>query len=207
MTRPRVADIDAIVFDLGNVLVEIDFERVVAHWAACAGRDPAQIRSRFSHGPAYQRHERDEIGTPEYFASLRAGLGIDLTDAQFLAGWSQVFVREIEPVVAMLPRLAEHIPLYVFSNTNRAHHQEFARRFARALAPLRKVFVSHELGRRKPEREAFEAIAREIGTPIDRILFFDDLEENVAGARVAGMQAVLVRAPDDVLAAVAPWLE
>ncbi len=206
MTRPGVADIDAIVFDLGNVVVEIDFERVVAHWAASAGRDTEEIRARFSHDGPYQRHERDEIGTPEYFASLRSVLGIDLTDAQFLEGWSQVFVREIDPVVALLPRLAERLPLYVFSNTNRAHHEEFARRFATALRPFRKVFVSHELGRRKPERAAFEAIAREIGTPIQRILFLDDLEENVLGARMAGMHAALVRSPDDVRTAAAPWL-
>lgn len=207
MTRPGVADIDAIVFDLGNVVVEIDFDRVVTHWAASAGVDPARVRSRFSHDGPYQRHERDEIGTPEYFASLRSGLGIDLTDAQFLDGWSRVFVREIEPVVKLLPRLAARVPLYVFSNTNRAHHEEFARRFAQALEPFSRVFVSHELGRRKPEREAFEAIAREIGAPANRILFLDDLEENVGGARAAGMHAVLVRSPGDVQAAASPWLK
>ena len=207
MTRPGTADVDAIVFDLGNVVVEIDFERVVAHWAASAGRDTEEIRARFSHDGAYQRHERDEIGTPEYFASLRAVLGIELTDTQFLDGWAQVFVREIEPVVALLPRLAARVPLYVFSNTNRAHHQEFARRFDRALKPFSRVFVSHELGCRKPEREAFERIASEIGAPIHRILFLDDLEENVAGARAAGMHAVLVRSFEDVSAAVSPWLE
>jgi len=71
------------------------------------------------------------------------------------------------------------------------------------LRRFRKVFVSFELGRRKPERAAFEAIAAVIGVPLDRILFFDDTLANVEGARSIGMAAVLVRSPADVSEALA----
>ena len=63
--------------------------------------------------------------------------------------------------------------------------------------------MSCELGRRKPERAAFEAIAAAIGVPLPRILFFDDPPVNVEGARAIGMPAVLVRSPTDVSAALA----
>jgi glucose-1-phosphatase len=206
MTRPGPADIDAFLLDLGNVLVEIDFERVVAHWARAAARDPEAMRSRFSHDEPYRRHERAEIDAREYFASLRGSLGIELTDEQFEEGWNAVFVREIPEVVSLLPRLATKVPLYVLSNTNHAHHRHFSRRFAAALAPFRRVFVSHELGRRKPEPEAFTTVASEIGVAPERVLFFDDLQENIDGARQAGMHGVLVRRPEDFTRAVAPWL-
>jgi putative hydrolase of the HAD superfamily len=62
------------------------------------------------------------------------------------------------------------------------------------------------MGLRKPERAAFERVARAIGVAPGRILFFDDTEANVAGARAAGFQAVHVRSPEDVAAALAPWL-
>ena len=62
------------------------------------------------------------------------------------------------------------------------------------------------MGSRKPDRAAFEHVAREIGVPAGRVLFFDDLEENVEGARATGMQAVLVRSPADVAEALRPWL-
>jgi beta-phosphoglucomutase-like phosphatase (HAD superfamily) len=65
------------------------------------------------------------------------------------------------------------------------------------------VFLSFELGLRKPERAAFEAIAAAIGVPLNRIRFFDDTPASVEGARAIGMPAVLVRSPADVVTALA----
>jgi FMN phosphatase YigB (HAD superfamily) len=199
-------DYSAVVYDFGNVLVEVDFARVVARWAELAGVDGARLRERFVIGDAYARHERGEIDIAAYYASLRRELGIDLDDRGFEEGWNAVFGEEISPTVEIVRRLAPVLPQYLFSNTNATHHAHFARRYAAALAPLRRLFLSHEIRRRKPEPEAFRHVAREIGVEPARILFFDDLEENVAGARTAGLQAVLVRSPTDVAAALQPWL-
>ena len=207
MNTVRAEDFDALLLDLGNVIVEIDFQRVTAHWARAAGLEPAALASRFSHDEPYQRHERAEIGVAEYFAALRTSLGIDLDDDAFLEGWNAVFVREIGEIVSVLPRLARRLPLYVLSNTNHAHHAFFSQRYADALAHFERVFVSHELGARKPEPRAFQRVAEAVGLPPRRILFFDDLPENVAGARQAGMPGVVVASPRDFLDAVRPWLE
>jgi HAD superfamily hydrolase (TIGR01509 family) len=207
MTLPDPGGGDAFLLDLGNVIVEIDFDRVVDHWARAAGHDTTQLRSRFTHDEPYQRHERAEITVQDYFEGLRRSLGIALTNAQFEEGWNAVFVREIPEVVSLLPALARKVPLYVFSNTNAAHHAFFSLRFATALASFRKVYVSHEVGLRKPDVRAFATVAADMGVPPDRILFFDDLDENVRGAREAGMHAVHVSSPADFVAAVKPWLE
>ena len=61
-----------------------------------------------------------------------------------------------------------------------------------------RVFTSYELGYRKPEKQAFEQIARALDVPLGSIMFFDDLLENIEGAKSAGMQAVHVRSADDV---------
>ena len=63
------------------------------------------------------------------------------------------------------------------------------------------------MGLRKPERAAFEHVARELGMPTGRILFFDDTAANIDGALAVGMPALRVRSPADVEHAVAPWLE
>jgi HAD superfamily hydrolase (TIGR01509 family) len=203
----RAEDYDALLLDFGNVLVEIDFSRVTAHWAAAARIEPAVLASRFSHDEPYRRHERAEIGIGDYFAALRANLGLELDDDTLLEGWNAVFVKEIPEVVATLPRLAGRLPLYLFSNTNHAHHQFFARRYEEALAHFRRLFVSHELGARKPEPEAFLKVADAIGVAPERVLFFDDLPENIEGARQAGMPGVLVSSPGDFVQAVRTWLE
>ena len=75
--------------------------------------------------------------------------------------------------------------------------------FPTAIDAFEQIFVSSEMGMRKPEREAFEAIAAVTGNRLDEILFFDDTEENVVGARVAGMPAVLVNSHADIEQALA----
>ena len=198
--------IEAVVYDFGGVLVEIDFGRVFERWASLAGVPVDEVRRRFAFGPAYEAHERGEIDVAEYFRSLRADLAIDLDDADFDAGWQAVFGDEIAPTIALTRALAPRLPQYLFSNTNASHHAYWSRRYPEALASLRRVFVSHEMGLRKPERAAFEHIAREIGVPVERIVFFDDMPANVEGARAAGLQAVVVRSHEDVARALAPWL-
>jgi putative hydrolase of the HAD superfamily len=199
-------DYSAIVYDFGGVLVEIDFDRVIACWARHSQVPFAMLKPRFGHGLAYQAHERGEIEVAEYFQALRGELDIDIPDAAFAEGWNAVFGEEIAPTIDIVRRLAAAIPQYVFSNTNAEHHRHWAGRYRQALAPLSRQFVSHEMRLRKPERPAFEMISREIGVPPERILFFDDTAANVDAACALGFGGVLVRSPVDVARALTPWL-
>lgn len=199
--------IKALVFDVGDVLIRIDFDRVFRRWAAMAGVPFETVKSRFAFGESFLAFERGEVDSADYFARLRRDLDLGLTEAQLASGWSEVLLPEIEPTVALLPRLARRIPCHLFSNTNVTHYQVWSRRHARALAPLGRRFVSHEMGRRKPEVEAFAHVARELALEPREILFFDDMAANVEGARAAGFAAVHVRNPGDVERAVRPWLD
>ena len=200
---PAARSFDALLFDLGGVVVEIDFDRMFARWARHAGVDPAAIRARFSFDEFYARHERGEISAGEYFASLRSSLGIDLSDDQFVDGWGTIYVGEIPGVPELLRALKDEFPLYAFTNSNPTHMRVCAGTFAETLGHFRRVFVSSDLGVRKPEREAFARIATAIGVPLDRILFFDDTAENVRGALAAGLQAVHIDPTQNVAAAIA----
>jgi putative hydrolase of the HAD superfamily len=197
---------DALLFDLGGVVMGLDWQRAFQRWSR-ASHVPAEAHATlYAFDEPYERHERGEIDAAEYFASLRHSLGIDIPDDEFHAGWSAIFTEPIHETVALLEKLRDRVPLYAFSNTNRAHHAVWARKFAPALKNFRRVFVSSEIRLRKPERASFDYISREIGVPHSRILFFDDTPVNVEGARAAGLQAVLVKGPDDVENAVRPWL-
>ena len=190
--------IHALLFDLGGVIVEIDFNRVFAIWSEHSGVPAAVIRSRFSFDESYRAHERGEISAAAYFDLLRAALGIRIPDAQFFAGWDAIFVGEVPGIAALLGRAKQFAPLYAFSNSNAHHHAYWAREFADTLRNFQKVFVSGELGRRKPEPEAFAAVAAAIGVPFGNILFFDDTDENVKSATRLGMRAVHVKSIADI---------
>ena len=74
------------------------------------------------------------------------------------------------------------------TNSNPTHQQVWERDYASTLSVFRKIFVSSDMGLRKPEAAAFAAISEEIGVPLERILFFDDTKANVDGALAVGIQ-------------------
>lgn len=190
----------ALVFDFGNVLVDIDFGRAFAAWAVAAGVPAAAIAARFSVDGPYGAHERGEIDEHAYFAHLRRALGTPLTDEEFLSGWDAILGEPLPGIQPLVSELAAQWPLHVFSNTNPTHAKRIASRYGPLMRHFRHFFTSCELGARKPEREAFVRLAKRIGASPERLAFFDDLEENVIGARNAGLQAYRVQSAAEIRA-------
>ena len=202
MTMPPDS-IDALLFDLGGVVIEIDFERVFAHWAQAAGVSERHIRSHFGDDAPHQAYQRGEITDEAYFGHLRDHLQLPLSHDQLVAGWNAIFVGEMAGIGPLLAEAARARPLYAFSNTNRAHELCWSRAFASVLAHFQEVFVSSTIGLAKPDRVAFDHVAQAMGVAPERILFFDDLAANVIGARAAGFNAVQVKSTADIRRALA----
>jgi FMN phosphatase YigB (HAD superfamily) len=200
MTSPLLSpgSADALLFDLGRVVLDIDFNKTVACWAGHATCEPAHLLGRFTRDEIYHRHERGEISDGQFFAALRASLGVELSDIQFLEGWNAIFAGEMPGIAPLLARAAKCLPLYAFSNTNAAHVEHFSKAYADVLGHFREMFLSSSIGLRKPDAQAYDHVVKAIGVPAGRIVFFDDLAENIEGARARGLTAVHVRSPDDV---------
>jgi len=205
MTHPQLSPgaADALLFDLGRVVLDIDFNKTLECWAGHAGCEPAQLVGRFTRDDIYQRHERGEISDAEFFAALRTSIGINLSDAQFLEGWNAIFTGEIPGIAPLLESAARRLPLYAFSNTNGAHVGHFSAAYADVLGHFRQIFLSSSIGLRKPDAAAYDHVVKAIGVPARRIVFFDDLPENIEGARARGLSAVHVTSLGDVADALA----
>lgn len=194
--------VEALLFDLGRVLIELDSARAHRRWAELSGVSVAHIEERYrSHvaGSAlFHRHERGEITDAEFVRGLSALFDAELTEAQFVDGWNSIFVGEMPGIREVLARVDARLPLYAFSNTNAVHQAYFSVRFAGLLAPFRKLYLSHELRVRKPDAAAFRAVVADMGIDPTRIAFFDDLAENVAGARASGLLAFQVTSAQEI---------
>ena len=203
MNQPPLSpgDADALLFDLGRVVLDIDFGRTLHHWARQAGCEPVLLGQRFLRGELYHRHEKGEISDEAFFAGLRSSLGVELSDAQFIDGWNAIFVGEMPGIRTLLGRAAKHLPLYAFSNTNAVHVACFSAQYAEVLGHFHQIFLSSTIGLRKPDAEAYDHVVQAIGVPAERIVFFDDLDENVRGARERGLKAVRVTSSGDVASA------
>ncbi len=192
------------MFDLGRVVLAIDFDKTLACWAGHAGCEVASLVGRFSsRDEIYQRHETGEISDAEFFEGLRKLLGIGISDAQFMEGWNALFAGEMPGIAPLLTRAAKRLPLYAFSNTNGAHVEHFSEAYADLLGHFREIFLSSTIGLRKPDAAAYDHVVKAIGVPASRIVFFDDLAENIEGARARGLTAVQVTSSDDVAHALA----
>lgn len=189
---------DALLFDLGRVVIDIDFGKVLACWAGHAGCSPADLSAPFSQSETFRRHETGHASDAEFFEALRATLGIGISDEQLLEGWNTIFAGEMPDINALLARAAKRLPLYAFSNTNRPHVAYFSKPYADVLSHFREIFLSCAIGLRKPDASAYDHVIKAIGVPAERIVFFDDLAENIEGARKRGLTAVHVTSPNDV---------
>ncbi len=187
------------MFDLGGVLIDIDFNRSLNSWAKASGQTQAKLKQRFEPDHAYREHEIGALDFSQYAQHLRQRLTIQLDDTTLLNGWNALLGDALPGSRQLLARCAQQYPCYLFSNTNASHYEHWSQHQAKVLEPLQGIFTSFELGLRKPEPQAFKEIARRIGCSPQDILLFDDTQENINGARDLGLQAVKVNGPEKIV--------
>jgi FMN phosphatase YigB (HAD superfamily) len=186
------------LFDLGRVVLDIDFARAAAVWARHGKCDVADINARFCSDEALRQYEAGKIDEATYFAGLRKMLGVDITHEQLLEGWNAIFIGEIPGIAPLLKRAAKRLPLYALSNTNPPHIAHFSKIHADVLGHFSEMYMSSTIGLLKPDRAAYDHVVKAIGAPASRVVFFDDLADNIAGARAYGLTAVHVKSSEDV---------
>lgn len=187
------------IFDLGNVIVDIDFKRVLGVWSNLSGTPLAALAERFSMGEVFQRHERGEVTDEEFAARLCDEMGIALSFEQFAAGWQAVFVALRPEVIAIMQRLRnEGHRVVVLSNTNRLHCNYWPQHYPEVAAAVDHLYLSQDLGLRKPEPAIYQRVLDAENTPAEQAVFFDDHPDNIAAARAMGITAVWVTDRDTV---------
>ncbi len=196
-----MTDIDAILFDLGNVVVEVDFRRTFRHWAVSADVEEAHFHAHWSEDDAYRAHEKGQMTFAEYADALSQRLGVSMSHEQWQSGWNDVFVGPYPGVQEALARLGGKLDLYAFTNTNPTHEAAWRARYMHALDHFQQIFVSSSMGMRKPDEAAFQYVAAAMGLRPERILFLDDNPANVEGAVRAGFRSALVNGEAEVLEA------
>lgn len=194
------AQVRAIVFDLGNVLIDVDVEKTVNHWSQYSSYTAAEIRTRLDGDPSHSRFERGEIEFAEFATYLRGHLRLDAGDDTIKDGWNALLGSALPGAQAAIAHACRAFPSYLFSNSNAVHAAVWSETERALLAPLNELYVSHTIGMRKPEAGAYFEVAKRAGFAPQSLLFFDDLAENITAARDAGYQAHRVDRPHDILA-------
>jgi glucose-1-phosphatase len=182
-----------LIFDFGNVVAYFDYLRFFDRLASRVGRSGDAVRAQLLEQGFNRLHARFESGlmTPREFAeSVAAGLGLSLPLEEFVRDWEDIFWLN-EPVSRLIAAIdTDGYTLILGSNTNEVHATYFRRRFAATLDRFDAYVLSYEVGCLKPDRRFYEACVKAAGAPASSCVFIDDMAENVAGARAAGLQSL-----------------
>ena len=110
------------IFDLGNVIVDIDFNRVLGAWSDFSRVPLATLKQSFAMGETFHQHERGEISDEVFAERLCHEMDLPLSYEQFSHGWQAVFVAIRPEVIDIMHKLREQgHRVVVLSNTNRLH--------------------------------------------------------------------------------------
>ncbi len=192
--------ITAVVFDMDGVLCDYRIERRLALLASWSGRSPDAIHAAIWRSGFEDEAERGVLSADDYLQGFGERLGYPLTAAQ----WVEARRAAIEPdlaVLALARQLRTERMVGMFTNNPWLLKRHIAEVFPAvpALFGPRAIF-SAELGRSKPDPEAFRRLATRLGCLPDEMLYFDDDATYVAGAREAGLSADHVGGAPDVRA-------
>ena len=192
-------DRQTLLLDLGGVVLGIDFRRVFRYWAEAAGVEEQRFYDHWSLDQAYKEHEigqRDFLG---YTQHLSTTLDVSMHPEQWLMGWNALWTEPHRRVAALFPAIKQRFRLCAFSNTNAVHAASFLQRYPEVMDQFDELYLSHEVGVRKPAKGAFLQVCSLMETEPNQVIFLDDSKENVAGAVAAGLKAHLTRSEDEVV--------
>ena len=178
----------AIIFDLGRVLVDFDFQRGFQALEGVCPYDAAEIRRRIAATDLVERFETGLIEPPDFVAQLSRILALDIDYAGFCKLWSSIFTDPLIPE-AMLEGLAARYRLLLLSNTN-AIHFEMIRENYPMLRHFHQRILSYEVHAMKPRREIFQAALELCECRPEECFYTDDIAAYVEAAQRLGIDAV-----------------
>ena len=180
--------IEALLFDLGKVLIDFNFETgVQALHASCSiSRD--RLEEVLWDENWIRRYERGEISTVEFHEYLCKTADLKMTLPHFRETWSSVFLPGLIVSEELVATLKRKYPLILVSNTNEAHFESVRSRY-RIVDYFDRHVLSYEVGSLKPDRKIFEHAIAAANCPAEALFFIDDREENIVAARQLGIKA------------------
>lgn len=187
------------IFDLGNVIVDIDFNRVLGTWSDLSRIPLATLKQHFTMGEAFRQHERGEISDEAFAEAMCHEMNMALSYEQFSHGWQAVFVALRPEVIAIMQKLREQgHRVVVLSNTNRLHTTFWPDEYPQVRAAADRIYLSQEMGMRKPEERIYQSVLQEEGFSAADTVFFDNNAENIAGANRLGITSILVTGKETI---------
>ena len=192
--KPNLTNIKNIIFDLGKVLLNLDFDASIKAFQQL-GLSTAVLNNQQAYSdPVFYALEVGRVSPDEFCNRVRKVLNNpNATNMQIKDAWYAMILDIPAKRVDKVLELRQKYSLYLFSNTNQIHierlHAAFKTEHGIDFPSLFVTdFYSHEIHARKPDLDSYEKVIELAGVNPKETLFVDDLEKNIIGAQKAGLQ-------------------
>ena len=187
-------NIKNIIFDLGEVIVDLNFEKTERAFLELLDIKAQQLYNYKTQSPIFDQLETGKITPQQFRATLRDLSDNNVSDAAIDTAWNAMLLTIPAQKIQLVQNLRSNYQTFVLSNTNKIHI-DYINEF---LLPEHKietldevfdfVYYSHEIGERKPDLEAYAYIINKHGILPQETLFIDDKLENIEAAKSLGIQ-------------------
>jgi len=190
MTQPVIKN---IIFDLGGVLMNLDYNKTAAAFKALGYVDFDNMYSQFKADELFEKLETGRISEEDFYTVLKKVASKPITDEQIMQAWTAMLLDFRAKSIASLPDLAKKYNLFLLSNTNSIHVNAFRKIFEQQFghnrfeANFAKAYYSNEIGMRKPNADVYEFVLQDSGLKAAETLLIDDTHINIVAATALGL--------------------
>jgi putative hydrolase of the HAD superfamily len=187
---------EAIIFDFGNVIIDIDFEMVFKGFAAGSGKSIDVVKKRMEESQIFRRYESGFFENPEFREVIRQTIGFPFNDGEIDRIWNSMLLSIPPNRIELIRYLNTRYPVYLLSNTNPLHiswcnnylKESFQINSVNDL--FKEAFLSYEIEMWKPDEGIYTHVLDQIKTSAKDVIFFDDNLANIEAAKRVGIQSV-----------------
>jgi len=191
-----IENIRHIIFDLGGVLLNIDYQLTEKAFTDLGITNFGELYSQLKQTDVFDRFETGHISGPDFLGAMQEASGKNVSAQQVTDAWNAMLLDFPVRRLQLLQQLRIRYDLLLLSNTNEIHEAAFNKiLFGAHGMPnigvfFDKVYLSHRVGMRKPDVEIFRRILEENGFTPEHTLFIDDSPQHIEGAKQAGIQTI-----------------
>lgn len=195
LIKKESGNIKSIIFDLGGVLLNINYNKTVDAFKAIGIPNFEKVFTQFKQNDISDLFEMGKVSGDEFYKSVIGNSNI--TKEQFDKAWNAMLLDFPKIRMEVIKALSKDFNLYLCSNTNAIHYKAFLSVVNQYEEDFERVFdnvyYSHKVGLRKPNTNIFEHILKENSLLKEETLFLDDSIQHIEGAKAVGINTIHVQ--------------
>lgn len=200
------SNIKNIIFDLGDVILNIDVPVASLSFAKLSCREQAEILTLFKENDLFRQFETGLLDEASFRNLIRKLVDSpDWTDEMIDTAWNSLLLDMPVERVELLKTLRSKYRLFLLSNTSSIHITQ-VNKILEAATGIKnldelfdKVYLSYEMGIMKPDPEIYLQVLKEQNIKAEETLFLDDNADNIKSAAKLGIDTILVQKPVTIL--------